>query len=109
LKRLSILTFQFYRLLLVFNVAFSLLSIFIIVLYFGLISTTGFFFAKIAGIIAAIAIHYYSASESYFYFRNAGCRIRQIILYTVALDISIFTVTAILFNLASNVLTYVKR
>jgi len=89
LKRLTVITLQYYRSLLLYNIAFTLL----ICLLFGFNAVVTypaiFLFAKITGVLCAGSLHYYSANETYFYYRNAGFSMRRICLITFAFDLLI--------------------
>jgi len=87
LKRLSTLTLQFYKLLLLYNIVFSTLAIFIIALGTGFVSVGVFLFAKLIGFGSAVGLQYFFSKDSYFYFRNAGFEMRRIILSALVLDI----------------------
>src|ERR1700760_4648719 len=80
LKRLITLSFQYYRLLLVYNAAFTIM----VLLFFGFpnphINAGSFLFAKVIGFTSAIGLYHFMAKESYFYFRNAGYSILRICL-----------------------------
>jgi len=94
LKRITILTFQYYKLLLFYNVAFTVL----IAKIAGPFNPATFLLAKLIGFTAAVALHYYSANKSYFYFRNAGYSIRYIILAAFLIDMSVYFLMIMLFH-----------
>jgi hypothetical protein len=98
LKRLYILTFQFYRLILLYNIAFTILTIFIS-FFSGGFSSGSFLFAKLVGFTGAVSLHYYSSKNTYLYFLNAGYSIKKIIACAFAVDIGfyLFIVTSIYF------------
>jgi hypothetical protein len=107
LKRIAILTFQFYRLLLSYNIAFSLLAA-VIFIYAGFGDVVGLFFAKVTGFLCAAGLHYYYSSDSYFYFRNAGYRARKMLVIAFAADILIYISLATLFTLTIHASTHAK-
>src|SRR5882724_11179042 len=82
LKRLGIITLQFYRLFLLYNIAFTVLALFLLIFNAGTINPETAVLllvpAKFIGFICALALHYFSAKENYFYFRNAGYGMRRI-------------------------------
>jgi hypothetical protein len=108
LKRLSILSFQFYRLLLVYNLAFTFFILVISFFFFGTINAGTLLFAMLVGYLTATSIHHFSAKETYFYFRNAGYRIGKIIIGGFAIDMVIYFVLIFLFNLITYAVAYLK-
>lgn len=98
MKRLSTLTLQYYRTLLIYNITFTILCIFLIGLSSGA-NLVSLFFAKLTGFTGAVALHYYSAVKTYFYYRNAGLSIRRLYSYAYIIDVSVFITATILFNL----------
>jgi len=109
LKRLSILIIQFYQLLLLYNIAFTLLAIFILVLETGRLDSGVFLFAKIMGFLSAIGLHYYSSKQSYFYFRNAGYRVITIFIGAFAVDTLIYILIAVLPSTIQHAAAYLKN
>ena len=93
LKRLGIITLQFYRLLLLYNIAFTVLALFLLIFNAGTINPRTAVLllipAKIIGFMCALALHYFSAKENYFYFRNAGYGMRRMFISAFAIDLSI--------------------
>jgi hypothetical protein len=92
LKRLTIITLQFYRLLVLYNIAFSILAMAIFTFDSASINAGSFLFAKLIGFIAAISLHYYSAKQTYFYFLNTGYSMWRIYLYAFAIDILVYLI-----------------
>ena len=86
MKRTAILAFQYYRILLLYNVAFTIVWVAFALYGFGELNAVTLFWAKISGFVSAAFIHYYSAKESYFYFRNAGYRMRRVIITAFLAD-----------------------
>ena len=86
MKRTAILTFQYYRILLLYNLAFTILWIGIALYGFGELNAVVLFWAKISGFASAAALNYYMAKQSYFYFRNAGYRMRRVIITAFLAD-----------------------
>jgi archaellum biogenesis protein FlaJ (TadC family) len=87
LKHLTILSFQYYRLLLVYNAAFTILVVFLFGFDTHHIDAVIFLFAKLIGFASAAGLYYYMAKESYFYFRNAGYPIWRIIVNAFVIDL----------------------
>lgn len=108
LKRLGILTFQFYRLLMLYNIAFTILVLFFLVFNAAKLNSVTFLFAKIIGFISAVSLHYFSAKENYFYFRNAGYSMRRVFISAFAVDLSICILLIILFEIILHAATYIK-
>ncbi|MBB6112359.1 hypothetical protein SAMN05421821_118111 [Mucilaginibacter lappiensis] len=112
MKRLGIHTFQFYRLLLLYNIAFTVLALFLLIFNAGSINAGTvvvlLISAKIIGFISALALHYFSAKENYFYFRNAGYGIKRMFISTFAIDLSICVLLIILSKIILHAATYFK-
>ena len=89
LKRLGILTLQYYRLLLLYNIAFTILALLILIFDKAAINTQIFLFAKVIGFIAAVSLHHFSAKENYFYFRNTGFGMKRMVINAFVIDITI--------------------
>ncbi|MDB5117344.1 MAG: hypothetical protein JWQ79_2836 [Mucilaginibacter sp.] len=90
LKRLGILTLQYYRSLLLYNIAFSLIAVVFFFFAAMPINAHNFFVAKIIGVVCAMGLHNFSSKESYFYFRNAGYSMRKILVNALILDTLIY-------------------
>jgi hypothetical protein len=98
MKRITILTIQYYRSLLLYNIAFTFLCM--CLLGFSRVSDPiAFFFAKLIGFTSAVALHYYSSANTLLYYRNAGLAIRSLYVYTYAVDVFVFFVLTTLFTL----------
>lgn len=113
LKRFGILTFQYYRLLLLYNIAFTILAMSLIVFNSATtkavtINAETFLFAKVTGFICAASLHYFSAKENYFYFRNAGYGMRRVIINAFAIDLSICILLITLSKIILHAATYIK-
>ena len=111
-NRLSTLVFQYYRLLLVYNIAFSILGIFLTSIFLKS-ADTGFnpgylFYGKLTGYLAAVGLYHYSSSNSYFYFRNAGLSIRRLSVYSFGFDIIISSLLTLVFILLTHVAAPIK-
>jgi len=106
-NRLSTLVLQYYRLLLVYNIAFSILGLFLIWFNTGL-SPVYLFYGKLVGYLSAVGLYHYSSAKSYFYFRNAGLSIRRLSFYSLGLDIIISFLLTLLFTLFTHATTPVK-
>lgn len=112
MNRLSTLTLQYYRLLLVYNIAFSVLGI-LIAWFFLKSADAGFspvylFYGKLIGYLAAVALYHYSSAQSYFYFRNAGLSIRRLSIYSFVVDLIVAFLMTLFFTLFTHVATPVK-
>ena len=96
LKRLSILSLQFYKLLFWYNVAFTIVAL--IVLQFGAIpiNAVSFAIAKLAGYLIAVGLHYYNSKNHYFYFRNTGYSMRWIFIGALFTDILVYLIIALI-------------
>jgi len=99
LKRLGLLSIQFYRILLLYNLASTITVLFCMTLYAIPIATGSFLFAKVVGFLSAVALHNYSHKQSYFYFRNAGYHMRQVIATTFAVDVLVYLIITLLGSL----------
>ncbi|MGZ4001597.1 MAG: hypothetical protein ACXVIY_13240 [Mucilaginibacter sp.] len=103
MKRLSILTFQFYRLLLLYNIACTIIG-WVLMRAGGLpLTTVSLLFAKLIGFAGAIGLHYYNSKNTYYYFRNAGLSMRWIFVSTLGADILVYFVLITLSTLIPNV------
>jgi hypothetical protein len=109
LKRLGILTLQFYQLLLLYNIAFTLLTAGIFYLIADGFNAGIFLIAKIIGFIAAIGLHYYSSKQSYFYFRNAGYRIITLFIGAFTFDMLIYLLIVFLPSPLQHAAAYFKN
>ena len=108
MKRTVILTFQYYRILLVYNVAFTIVWIAFASYGFGELNPAILFWAKISGFISAAVLQGYSAKESYFYFRNAGYRMRCILLQAFSADVISFIFAYLLISLIIYAIAHLK-
>ena len=90
MKRLAILTLQYYQLLLLYNIAFTACGAFIFAFEAHGVNMGFFLPAKLIGFTSAVAWQYFLSKQTYFYFRNAGYRVRRIIIGAFILDISIY-------------------
>jgi hypothetical protein len=90
LKQPITLALQFYRLLLLYNIAFTILGVFLGLFAAGHLNAGVFLWGKLIGFAGALGIYHFSANQSYFYFRNAGYHIKNIIWITFALDIIVY-------------------
>jgi len=89
MKRLITITLQYYRTLLVYNITFTFLCVFLVGISTGN-NIISLFFSKIIGFAAAVGLHYYSSSKTYFYYRNAGLYIRGLYCYAYLIDLAVF-------------------
>ena len=89
MKRTAILTFQYYRILLVYNIAFTIVWIAFALYGFG-------------------ELNLIILLESYFYFRNAGYRMRRIVLQAFLTDIINFVFAYLLISLIIYAIAHIK-
>ncbi|MDR3695902.1 hypothetical protein [Mucilaginibacter sp.] len=108
MKALSLITFQFYKTVLLFNIACTLLAIAVVWYGFGHIDAFILFIAKILGFAGAILLHRYSAKETYYYFRNAGYRVRSVILLAFLVDTLLYILSFFLINLITHAAEHFK-
>jgi hypothetical protein len=106
LKRTAILTFQYYRILLLYNIAFTIVWIAFALYGFGELNAVALFWAKLSGFASAAALNYYMDKQSYFYFRNAGYRMRRVIITAFLADALSFIVIFLLFTLITHAATH---
>ncbi|MBB5394657.1 hypothetical protein [Mucilaginibacter sp. AK015] len=100
MQRLTTLTIQYYRSLLLYNITFTFLCIVLVGFGAG-INLVSIFFSKIIGFLSATGLHYYSSANTYFYYRNAGITIRRLYFYAFLVDLAAFILIALLINLCS--------
>ncbi len=96
LKNLTILSFQYYKLLLLYNASFTLAVIVITSIPDFKITQEGVLFAKIIALPSAAALYYHMAKESYIYFKNAGYGMLRMYLNAFAIDICIYALLTLL-------------
>jgi len=94
--------------LLLLNIACTLLAIAVVWYGFGHIDAFIIFIAKILGFAGAVALHQYSAKETYYYFRNAGYRMRRMIGATFIADLLVYITICFLVNLITYAVGYFK-
>jgi len=75
---------------------------------FGSVNAGNLFIAKILGFTGAVMLHRYSAKETYYYFRNAGYRMRSVVLSAFGADILLYILSVFLFNLVSHAAEHFK-
>ena len=90
LKRLTILSFQYYKLLLLYNAAFTFTILFILTFPEFRVSTGIVLFAKIIAFPLAAALYYHMAKQSYLYFKNAGYGMLRMHLNAFVIDILVY-------------------
>nr|WP_067053923.1 hypothetical protein [Mucilaginibacter sp. L294] len=98
MKRLTTLTLQYYRTLLIYNITFTILCVFLIG-FSGAGNPVTLFFAKFAGFAGAVGLHYFSSAKTYFYYRNAGMAIRRLYVYAFTIDVIVFILITMLIAL----------
>jgi hypothetical protein len=92
--------------LLLFNIACTLLGSLLIRYGFGFVNGGNLFIAKILGFAGAVALHQHTAKETYYYFRNAGYRMRYVILLAFMADVLLYTLSFFLINLITHAAEY---
>ena len=92
-----------------YNLAFTIVWIAFAVYGFGELNVVVLFWAKVMGFVSAAALNYYSAKESYFYFRNAGYRMRRVILTAFLAELLSFIIISIFITLIAHAAAYLKR
>lgn len=98
MKRLIALTLQYYRTLLVYNITFTFLCLFLIGFSAGN-NLVSLFFSKLIGFVAAVGLHYYASAKTYFYYRNAGLYIRRLYCYAYLIDLSVFIASTLMISI----------
>lgn len=109
MKRTAILTFQYYRILLLYNIAFTIVWLAFALYGFGEMNMVVVFWAKVSGFVSAAFLNYYSAKESYFYFRNAGYRMRRVIITTFLGELLSFIIIFLFITIATDAAQHFKR
>lgn len=89
--------------------AFTILWIAFALYGFGELNVVVLFWAKVSGFVSAAFIHYYSAKESYFYFRNAGYRMRRVIITAFLADALSLIAIFLLFTFIANAAAHLKH
>jgi hypothetical protein len=89
--------------------AFTIVWIAFALYGFGELNAVTLFWTKVSGFVSAAFIHYYSAKESYFYFRNAGYRMRRVIITSLVADALSFIAIFLLFTSITHAATHFKR
>jgi hypothetical protein len=92
--------------LLLYNIAFTIVWIAFALYGFGELNTVVLFWAKVSGFVSAAFIQHYSAKESYFYFRNAGYRMRRVIMLAFLADALGFIIIFLLFTFIIHAATH---
>ncbi len=89
------LTVQYYYLLLWYNAAFTIIFL-LLMMQQGLpVNRGSFFVSKLLGYGFAVVVHFYLSKYQYIYFRNAGMKLRGIILAAAVADIIVYLLVAI--------------
>jgi uncharacterized membrane protein len=94
---------------LLYNIAFTVLTVGIFYLVAGQFTVGSFLAAKIIGFIIAVGLHYNWSKHSYFYFRNAGYRISTVITAAFAFDIFIYLAIIVLPSPLQHAAAYFKN
>jgi hypothetical protein len=108
LKTLSLLSYQFYRLLFYFNIACTLLAIAVNWYGLGHMDEGALFLSKIFGFAGAAILYQYFEKNTFYYFRNAGCRMRQIVTIAFLIDLAFLGSTFLLVHLIAYATTHFK-
>ena len=75
---------------------------------FGHVDAFILFIAKILGFTGAVLLHRYAAKETYYYFRNAGYRMRSVILTAFFAEALLYILSVSLFNLITHAAEHFK-
>jgi len=86
--KLKTILYQFNRPAFVFNMLLSLVLIY----YRTKVDYPAAIFVKLCGYGVVMAYQYFMANQTYFYFRNAGYRIRRLYTYSIIADLIIFSI-----------------
>lgn len=86
--KLKTILYQFNRPVFIFNLVLSLYLIY----RQDAVNYAGGIFIKFCGYSFVIGYQYFTASKTYFYFRNAGYSIRRLYIYSVIADLAIFSI-----------------
>jgi len=101
-KQPLILASQYYLLLLLYNIAFTLTGTALVCMSAGHLTGAVFLCGKVLGFAGATGLYHFSAQPSYFYFRNAGYDMKTIIAIAFTIDIiACFLIIAIVAILLS--------
>ena len=108
MHRLITLTLQYYRSILLYNIAFTVLTI-VLVFFAAGANTAALIYCKVIALAGAIGLHYFSSANTFFYYRNAGVSIRRLYIYALLLDVTAFLILVIPFDLVIHAATHFKR
>ena len=86
--KLKSILYQFNRPVFVLNI---LLSLYLVYKH-DIFNFPGAIFAKFCGYGAIIGYQYFTANQTFFYFRNAGYSIRWLYIYSIIADLLLFTI-----------------
>jgi hypothetical protein len=86
--KLKAILYQFNRPVFVFNLVLSLYLIY----EHNAVNYSQGVFIKFCSYSFVIGYQYFTASKTYFYFRNAGYTIRRLYIYSMIADIVIFSI-----------------
>ena len=86
--KLKTILYQFNRPVFVFNMVLSLYLIY----ERNLVNYPLSLFIKLCGYAFIIGYQYFTANQTYFYFRNAGYRIRRLYIYSIIADLIFFSI-----------------
>lgn len=81
------LIWYFYKPILLWNLAFTLICLALVALYGTKVAGFVFFF-KLIGYASTTSLQSYSAKNVYMYYRNAGYSIKRMYAYTYSLDLA---------------------
>jgi hypothetical protein len=74
----------------------------------GYVGGGNLFIAKLLGFAGAVVLHQYTAKDTYYYFRNAGCRMRWVITISFMVDVFLFIVVVLFINLVTHAAAHIK-
>ncbi|TSD66948.1 hypothetical protein FFF34_005980 [Inquilinus sp. KBS0705] len=88
---LRTLIWYFYKPILLWNLAFTLICVGLIAFYGTKVNSFVFFF-KLMGYASTTFLQSYTAKNVYMYYRNAGYSIRKMYAYTYLIDFCIYVI-----------------
>lgn len=107
MDRLITLIRQFYKPLLLFNIAFTVIGlVFIVQNGPGVFSNS--LLIKVFGYLASALYQFYMSNKSYYYFRNAGYSIRRMYAYTFSIDFALYVALILIYVFLKHEVAYIK-
>lgn len=107
MNRLAILIRQFYKPLLLFNIAFSVIGL-IVIIKNGLGTIGNTFLIKVVGYGCSALYQYYLSNKSYYYFRNAGYSVKRMYAYTFSVDFVAYIILILIYALLKYEFAHIK-